>query len=439
MNQSDAERLRSILDGMGGEQAETEDEAELLGIVACSVRQKAIDKAYGKIELWNRWKSRRPLLTFITGCILPADRLNFLKLFDLVLPVGELPRLPSMIRTYGVPVPAGLADQPERAPQDAAVASLEFWRVAPRRSSRFEAFLPIQNGCDKMCTFCAVPYTRGREVSRPSQEILAEIRDLMARGYATITLLGQNVNSYGLDRNGAEMGFPELLSEIGRLGREAEREVWVYFTSPHPRDMSADVLEAVAEWDCLAKQIHLPLQSGDDRLLIRMNRNYRLDQYRAVVREIREILPGATLFTDVIVGFCGETPEQFEATRAALEEFRYNMAYIAAYSPRPGAASSRWPDDVPQEEKKRRLHILSEVLRRHSHDYNLALAGETVRVLVDGHDRLPGHLSGRTEGRLPVRFPGADEGLIGTFVDVTITGAAELSLAGELAQPVAAT
>jgi tRNA-2-methylthio-N6-dimethylallyladenosine synthase len=191
------------------------------------------------------------------------------------------------------------------------------------------------------------------------------------------------------------------------------------------------VLETIAAYPHLGKQIHLPLQSGDDKVLIRMNRSYRLEDYRRVVESIRRILPGATLFTDIIVGFCGETEEQFEATRAAMREFRYNMAYIAAYSPRPGAASSRWADDVSGEEKKRRLHELSEELKATSTAANRALVGSTVRALVTGPDRKRGFLAARTEGRIPARLPAVAGLAPGGMVTLRVSRAAALSLEGE--------
>jgi tRNA-2-methylthio-N6-dimethylallyladenosine synthase len=221
------------------------------------------------------------------------------------------------------------------------------------------------------------------------------------------------------------------MNEMGELGRRSGKEFWVYFTSPHPRDMSRELLETMAAYPALADQIHLPIQSGDDKVLIRMNRNYRLDQYRKVVGDIRAILPNATLFTDIIVGFTGESEAQFENTRKAMREFEYNMAYVAMYSPRPGAASSRWADDIPLEEKKRRLHLLSEDLHLTAGAYNRNLIGRTVRVLVTGPDRKPGFLSGRTEGRIPVRLPASADTAVGQFVDVTVTAAQTLSVAGE--------
>jgi tRNA-2-methylthio-N6-dimethylallyladenosine synthase len=308
----------------------------------------------------------------------------------------------------------------------------EFWHVEPTYTSDFEAFIPIQNGCDKFCTFCAVPYTRGREVSRPSQEILDELEMLVNKGYKSITLLGQNVNSYGLDKKGDEISFAELLRRVGEFGQKSGKKFWVYFTSPHPRDMTDEVIEVIAQYDCLAKQIHLPVQSGDDKVLMRMNRKHAMDKYRHIVHTIRALIPQATLFTDIIVGFTGESDEQFENTRKAMEEFKYNMAYIAQYSVRPGAASSRWEDDVPKEVKKQRYHILTEELTKHSLVYNEQLAGKTLEVLVRGNDRKAGFLTGYTEGKLVIRFASNDENLIGQIVEVKVESASPLSLEGSL-------
>ncbi|MBN1985749.1 MAG: MiaB/RimO family radical SAM methylthiotransferase, partial [Prolixibacteraceae bacterium] len=308
----------------------------------------------------------------------------------------------------------------------------QFWDVKPSYQSNYEAFIPIQNGCDKFCTFCAVPYTRGREVSRPSKDIIAELALLVAQGYKSITLLGQNVNSYGLDKKGEEMTFPELLRQIGEMGMRVKKEFWVYFTSPHPRDMTDEVIEVIAQYPVLAKQIHLPMQSGDDKVLIRMNRKHNMEKYRHIVHTIRRLIPQATLFTDIIVGFTGESEEQFENTRRAMEEFKFNMSYTAMYSPRPGATSHRWDDDISHDEKKHRLHILTEELRKHNLPYNKSLVGKTMRVLVRGTDRKEGFLSSLTEGKLIVRFASTDETLIGQFADVKIISASDFSLEGEL-------
>jgi tRNA-2-methylthio-N6-dimethylallyladenosine synthase len=430
MNLSDGERVRTVIDQMGYTWTDTEGEAQLLGIIACSVRQKSIDKVYSRISQWNRMKNKQNLVTFISGCILPADKERFMKLFDLVFPMSELNQFPEMLSQYGVVTPGSLREMASKMRMNESIR--DFWHITPHYNSGFEAFVPIQNGCDKFCTFCAVPYTRGREISRPSSEILLEVRGLVEQNYKSITLLGQNVNSYGLDKKGEEMYFPALLREIGEIGKASGKEFWVYFTSPHPRDMSDEVIDVIAGYPHLGKQIHLPLQSGDDMVLIRMNRKHSLEKYREIVQKIRSSLPDATLFTDIIVGFTGETEEQFQNTVKAFDEFRFNMAYIAQYSPRPGAASSRWADDIPPEVKKDRLHRLSEVLRDHSLGMNREMTGKTYRVLVTGEDRKEGYLSGLTEGKIVLRFPSDDISLIGNFVDITMKTAAPFSLEGTL-------
>lgn len=426
MNLSDTERIAAVLDSAGFRRTEREEQAELIGAIACSVRQRAIDRVDARIERWNAWKARRPLLTFVSGCVLPHDERRLAGKFDFLVRTADVPSLPDLIRQDGVMTAASGGGF--LGTDDA------FWKIAPRYSSPYAAFVPIQNGCDKFCTFCAVPYTRGREVSRPSSDIVDEVGRLVGRGYRSITLLGQNVNSYGTDASG-ECGFAALLDRVAGVCEKAGRTIWIYYTSPHPQDMSAEVLRTMAAHPSLAKQVHLPLQSGDDKVLIRMNRNYRLDRYRRIVEQIRQLLPQATLSTDIIVGFTGETDEQFEQTRRAMREFRFNMAYIAAYSPRPGAASSRWADDVPAAVKKERVRILSEELQRSAGAYNAALVGATQPALVEGPARRAGHLTGRTEGRVIVRFPARADLLPGHVVPVRITRAAPLSVEGE---PVAA-
>jgi len=430
MNLSDGERVTSVLDEAGYTWTDNEEEAGLIGILACSVRQKAIDKVYSRISKWNKWKNNKNLVTFISGCILPNDHEKFLKLFDITFQMKDLPKLPEMISQYGITTPTHLKTGID--PHNENIE--EFWSVQPAYKSDFEAFIPIQNGCDKFCTFCAVPYTRGREVSRPSKDIITEVALLVSQGYKSITLLGQNVNSYGLDKKGEELTFAQLLAEIGELGNRSNKEFWVYFTSPHPRDMNEEVIEVIAKYKVLGKQIHLPMQSGDDKVLMHMNRKHNMERYRSIVHAIRRIIPEATLFTDIIVGFTGETEEQFENTRLAMEEFKFNMSYTAIYSPRPGATSHRWVDDIPQEEKKRRLHILTNELRKHNLPFNKQMIGKTVRVLVRGTDRKEGFLSSHTEGKLIIRFAQEDENLIGQFANVKITSATDFSMEGELVE-----
>ena len=427
MNLSDTERVRTVFQQMGFEHTDNEAEANILGIIACSVRQKGIDKVYGRIEKWNAMKNRQNVITFVSGCILPADRVRFLKLFDLVFTMNELPQLPEMIRQYGVVTPASLKEVNPSANME------PFWEICPMRASKFEAYIPIQNGCNNFCTYCAVPYTRGREVSRPSEDILNEVKELVEKDYKSITLLGQNVNSYGLDKKGEEINFAELLRKIGEYGKASGKEFWVYYTAPHPRDMGDDIMEVMAQYDCLAKQIHIPIQSGDDTMLQRMNRHHNMERYRHIIQTIRRVLPTATIFTDIIVGFTHESEEEFENTRKAMEEFKYNMAYIAQYSVREGAVASKWEDDVPKEVKRQRYHRLTEELMKHSLVYNQALVGTTVKMLVEDFDRKNGYLTGHTEGKIVIRFASKDTSLIGQIVKVKVTSASPLSIEGDLA------
>ncbi len=451
MNISDGERVQSVFDSMGMTKTEEQTEADVIGVIACSVRQKGIDKVYNMINVWNKWKNRKNLLTFVSGCVLPADKKKFLKLFDLVFTMNQLPELPDMIKQYGIVSPHSVQDQlpeiirKENKSKDkekilkefsATVkpeAGIEdFWKIEPKYGSDFEAYIPIQNGCNKFCTYCAVPYTRGREVSRPSEEILEELATLVNKGAKSITILGQNVNSYGLDKNGEEISFAQLLEKIGEYGLKSGKEFWVYFTSPHPRDMTDDVIEMVAKYPHLAKQIHLPVQSGDDMVLRRMNRNHSMERYRDIVKTIKRLIPQATVFTDIIVGFTGETDNEFVNTFNIMQEFKYNMAYIAQYSPRPGATSSRWEDDVPKEIKKDRYHSLTQELMKYSEEYNHKLVGSTMKVLVRGNDRKQGYLSAYTEGKIVARFASNNNELIGNFAEIKITSAAPLSIEGEL-------
>lgn len=428
MNISDSGRVKTYIENLGYESTDNPHEADLLGVIACSVRQKAIDKVYNLIAVWNRQKGSRPFSTFLTGCILPDDREKFLKSFDMVFDMRDLTNFADMLAKH---THEGTY-YPKLSREEQAYQMDYFWKLEGRQPDKFEAFVPIQNGCDKFCTYCAVPYTRGREVSRSSSEIVEEVKCLVNAGFKSITLLGQNVNSYGLDKKGNEISFAGLLDLIGKYGDESGKEFYVYFTSPHPRDMTDDVLETIAKYKCLGKWIHIPIQSGDTEMLKRMNRKYDIERYRSVIHSIRTILPTATIFTDIIVGFTGETLEEFENTRRAVLEFKYNMAFIAMYSPRPGAKSSEWADDVPKDEKSRRYAVLSEDLKSVSSLYTASMVGKEFRILVNGHDRLDGYLSGLTEGKIAVRFKSENEALIGSFVNVKITKSSDFSAEGEM-------
>ena len=422
MNISDSERVAAVLEELGFEKTENEEEANILGVVACSVRQTSINRVYGRIVAWNERRDREQVITFVSGCILERDSKKFAKLFDLQFSIEDLPKLPDLLSTYGVPfVPhEGLASGPDRT---------GYWKIAPHCESTIQAWIPIQNGCNRFCAYCAVPYTRGREVSRDSQEILDEISGLLERGYKRFTLLGQNVNSYGRDREGSLPVFARLLDDAASIIEKSGHEALIHFTSPHPSDMSRDVFEVMRARRAVARQVHLPLQSGDDAVLSRMRRSYTLSRYREIIGWIRELVPEASLFTDIIVGFPGESEAEFENTRLAMEEFQFDMAFVAMYSPRPGTAGSKMKDDVPQAEKNRRLHVLADLLKETAGQRKVGMVGTTQRVLVDGLVS-PGLWSARTSGLLPVHVAGSEGALAtGQFADVRITGSGSMSLA----------
>lgn len=427
MNISDSQRVQTVLDGLGYSHCENEEEADILGVIACSVRQKAIDKVYSRIHRWNKMKSKsnRNVLTFLSGCVLADDEKKFLKTFDFVFKMGDLEKLPEMINTYGVATGSSLNNYNNLT---------EFWQIDPTYSSEYEAFVPIQNGCNNFCSYCAVPYTRGRELSRKSVDIINEVKSLVDKGYKQVTLLGQNVNSYGSDKKGEEITFPELLEAIGQYGDKQENEFLLYFTAPHPKDFTEELLHIISRYKCLANWIHFPIQSGDNKVLERMNRNYTIKKYGESVEKIREILPEATLFTDIIVGFSQETEEEFLNTKKAMEEYKYNMAYIACYSPRPGAQSHKWEDSVSQDEKKRRLHVLSEVMLDTSYEYNKKIVGTIQRVFINGIDRKGEYYQGVTEGRVVTRVKKEDKNILGTYVDLKITEVTPMSIEGVLVE-----
>ncbi|OGY86297.1 MAG: tRNA (N6-isopentenyl adenosine(37)-C2)-methylthiotransferase MiaB [Candidatus Kerfeldbacteria bacterium RIFOXYA2_FULL_38_24] len=417
-NKTDAERIAAVLEQAGFTPATSEQEADLIGVIACSIRKSAIDRVYGRARNWNKRKKQESLVTFVSGCILPQDKKKFLKIFDLVINLTEVSKLPQMLKEYGATV---LPILPEK-----------FWDIQPKRDSSLTALVPIQNGCNKFCTYCAVPYTRGREISRPSKDILKEISQLIILGYKQITLLGQNVNSYGLDKPKTELSFAQLLDKIGTMADQASQKIWIYYTSPHPQDMTEEVFLVQARHKSLANYLNFPLQSGNNKILKKMNRRYTLKKYLKMLSQARKIIPDLTVSTDMIVGFCGETKTQFKDSVQALKKANVDMAFIAQYSPRPGAvAEKRFLDDVPLLEKKRRYVLLTEVLKKMAKKKNQTLVNKTVTVFIETASRKKGKVLGRTQGLKSVELSGQPE-LIGQFKKVKITKADAWRLYGQL-------
>ncbi len=316
-NYADSERISRKLKDAGYTKAKKIEKADLIVINACSVRQSAMDRVYAKI---NKYKNKKIILA---GCVLLADRK---KLKEKVAEIWHPDE-------YFDP-PAG----------------------GPIYSSKSSAYVPIMTGCNNFCSYCAVPYTRGREKSRPAKEIIKEIKKLIKKNYKEIWLLGQNVNSY----SSPPVKFPSLLKIINDLPGDFQ----IKFLTSHPKDMSDELIKTITKCEKVSKEIHLPLQSGDNTILKRMNRKYTIGHYKNLIRKIRKYIPEAKISTDIIVGFPDETKKQFENTAKAMKEMKFFKAYIACYSPRPGTAAFKLKDNISRQEKKERRKILVKILEK---------------------------------------------------------------------------
>ncbi|MCD4760898.1 tRNA (N6-isopentenyl adenosine(37)-C2)-methylthiotransferase MiaB, partial [bacterium] len=364
MNSSDAERLASVLKKIGYQETTDEKKADLIGIIACSVRQAAVDRIYSKVHNWQSVKEKRPLITLLAGCVLENDQKKLKNKFDLFIDIKNLDNL---------------AEDLKKITNQEKLALPNFFDIKPSYYSSYRAYVPIMTGCNKFCTYCAVPYTRGREISRPSQHIIKEIKKLLAKEYKEIILLGQNVNSYGLDRK-KEIKFPELLKKIDNLSDY----FWLKFLTSHPYDMSDKLIKAMAECKNLNPYLHLPVQSGSNKILKKMNRHYTVAHYKKLIKKIRQAIPNIAISTDIIVGFCSETNKNFQATKQLIKDVNYNVAYIGQYSPRFGTAASRlYKDNVNKPIKKDRWQKINNILKKQSLAFNKTLIGQTQEVLID--------------------------------------------------------
>jgi len=367
MNKSDSERVASIFKQLELEATENSTEADYIIINACSVRQTAIDRVWGLARKFARLKKGRPLKTLLTGCVGEADVEKFKKVFDLVFNVQEINRLYDFLQQ-------GFEDQPA-----------DYLKIRPNYSTPFHAYVPIMTGCNNFCSYCVVPYVRNREKSRTVEEVLAEIRELISCGCKEIHLLGQNVNSYNPDdknnfskKNPFVNDFAKLLWEINQL----DGEFRINFSAAHPKDMSDDVIAALT----LPKQmnyLHLALQSGDYNILKAMNRKYTTEDYYKIIEKVRKIRPTIALGTDIIVGFPGETEEQFQHTLDFYKKVAFDIAYPAMYSPRAGTAAAKLDDDVSLEEKRRRWRALQTLMEDMTLQINRKYLNQEVEVLID--------------------------------------------------------
>jgi tRNA-2-methylthio-N6-dimethylallyladenosine synthase len=391
----------------------------------CSVREKAQEKVFSELGRWRPLKQANPdVVIGVGGCVASQEGEAILArapYVDLVFGPQTLHRLPAMLE----------AVRAERQPSvDISFPEIEKFDHLPEpRADGATAFVSIMEGCSKYCTFCVVPYTRGEEVSRPFDDIIAEVVQLAGQGVREITLLGQNVNAYrGPMDDGSTADLALLISYIAAI----EGIDRIRYTTSHPIEMNDNLIQVYAEVPELVSHLHLPVQSGSDRILAQMKRKHTAMEYKQTIRRLREVRPDISISSDFIVGFPGETDADFEATMDLIAEVGFDHSFSFVYSARPGTPASSLPDDVPAEVKKQRLAILQQRIAQQAGAISEAMVGTTQRVLVSGPSRKnPGQLSGRTANNRVVNF-NADNALIGDFVDVTITEALPNSLRGEL-------
>jgi tRNA-2-methylthio-N6-dimethylallyladenosine synthase len=416
MNELDSEVMIGMLRSRGMTQVEEESEADLLIFNTCWIRDLAARKAMGKIGQ----VSKRDVLIGVTGCMANAKKEA---LFD------KLPSISFVLGTNNIHHLNTVLDEALQGNQSCRVDPLfheEIPYVDAVREDSVKASISIIRGCDKFCTYCCVPYTRGREVSRDPAAIEDEVRRLVDKGYKEVLLLGQNVNSYGKDQ--AQWGhlFHDLLARLDKIeGLERQR-----FMTSHPVDITRDLMLAIRDLDSVCEFVHFPIQAGSDRILKKMHRLYTKSEYLEKVAMLRELVPDVTLGTDIIVGFPTETDEEFEETLQVFKEIDYQTAFLYSYSPRKGTPSTRWRDDVPEEVKQERLQRLLRYYNQRAVAHRQEMIGLTVEVLVEGKGRDGSGLMGRTRCWKRVLFPG-DESLIGTMQQVKLESCNHQTLIGQ--------
>jgi tRNA-2-methylthio-N6-dimethylallyladenosine synthase len=414
MNVVDSERIVDLLHGIGYRQVGEATEADLILLNTCSVRDKAERKVYGHLGRFKPLKDENPALILgVGGCVAQQEGERLLAkvpYLDLVFGTHNVHKLPEMVQR--VETDRGRFRETDFLDRETRL------RLFPRRAGgeAVTRFVTVMQGCDNFCSYCIVPHVRGREISRPSAEIIDEVRELAAAGVREVTLIGQNVNSYGLKESG-EIDFAALIRRVHAVdGIERIR-----FTTSHPKDLSDGLIDAFGELEKLCWHFHLPVQSGSDRILAKMNRGYTSGDYLAKVERLKKVCPEIRLTSDIIVGFPGETEEDFAATMAMVENVRYADVYSFLYSPRPGTAAAELTDDQPQALRQERFERLLEVQGRIGREVWQQDVGRTLPVLVEGNSRRgEGQLFGRTTWNRIVNFAGFPD-LVGRIVPVRVT------------------
>lgn len=425
MNVSDSEILAGHLEKMGFSAAKKEEDADIVIINTCAVREKAEEKVFSRLGMLRELKQKKPeMILALWGCMAQyegiaqkvQERFNFI---DLVSGPNALDRFPELLMK---------ATSSDRTVTDLHLAGeREFLPV--KRNDNFKAWIPISHGCNNYCSYCVVPYVRGPEISRLPENIINETKELISNGYKEITLLGQNVNSYGKDLQ-EKIDFADLLLKLDQLGNS----IRLRFMTSHPRDFSEKIIRAIAEGKNICEHIHLPLQSGSDRILKKMNRGYNRDYYLKQIEKIRKIIPGSAITTDIIVGFPGEDEEDFASTVEMLERVRFDAAYIFVYSPRRGTRAASMENQVSKEVKRERIIQLNRQQKRITLEKNQSLLESIQEVLVEGKSKKDAEMfTGRTRTNKIVHFP-CSKDLSGEFINIKIIEARAWNLIGIIDQ-----
>jgi tRNA-2-methylthio-N6-dimethylallyladenosine synthase len=425
MNEYDSEKIADVLrESEGLSPTDQPEDADVIVFNTCSVREKAQEKVFADLGRVRHLKQARPgLMIAVGGCVASQEGAGIVArapYVDVVFGPQTLHRLPELLarrRTSG------------RPQVDIRFPEIEkFDHLPPARAAGAQAFVSIMEGCSKYCSFCVVPYTRGEEVSRPFADVVAEIAALASQGVKEVTLLGQNVNAWRGDIDGAPADFAELLQYVAEI-EAIER---VRYTTSHPREFTRRLIDAHAQLPKLAPQVHLPVQSGSDRVLAAMKRGYTSLEYRAIVRRLRQARPDVSLSSDFIVGFPGESDADFEATLKLVRDVGFDGAFSFLYSRRPGTPAADLADEACADEKSARLQRLQALIESQAREVSERMVGTTQRVLVEGlSKKSQSELSGRTANNRVVNFPGPQR-LTDTYVDVRVTAALHHSLRGEL-------
>ena len=426
MNISDSERVRTVLDKAGFQETEKETGADVVVVVACSIRQSAINRIYGKIPTFNRYKKNNPdFKVIITGCILPKDKKFFLTKIDFITNIKDIEKIPELLYSKA-PDNYNKREKQEESTQN-------YFKISPKQTSNFSATVPIMTGCSNYCTYCVVPYVRGQKQSRPVEDILRETQFLIDNNYKEVWLLGQNVNDYDGKYQKEEYNFAKLIKKIDEQISLSSKKIWIRFTSPHPKNFSDELIEVIASGKNITNYINLPMQSGDNEILKRMNRGYTIEEYKDLVKKIRKKIPTIALSTDLILGFSGETEKSFQNTVKAVQKIEFDMIYINQYSVRKGTVAEKFEDNVTKKEKKARWEIINQELTKISYKKNQKYLNEIVEVLIDSSYK--GEYLGKTRDYKSVKIRNdqkCPKSLIGNFVKVKIIEVQSFGLKGRL-------